>query len=116
VFLHSAVETDSILWGQQMGMEALEIVRDTDLAGRGSSALELVQRLAKTIASREAHVEQQLQKALADVTAAEEIGCALTERASRAEEQANEAEQWLRRLHSRLEEEFASAKRILARA
>ena len=56
-----------------MGMESLEIARDSDAARRGGSALELVQRLAKTIASTEAHLEQQLQKALADVTAAKKI-------------------------------------------
>ena len=99
-----------------MGMEVLEICHDSELARRGNSALDLVQRLAATIASTQARHEQQLQKALADVTAAENLGAVLSERACRAEERADEAEQWLRRLHSRLQEEFASAKQVSMRA
>ena len=98
-----------------METASLEIIRGNHVAGRGSSALELVQRLAKTLASAEIQLEQQLQKALADLTAAEDRGSALTLRASEAEERADEAEQWLSRLHVRLEEEFVSANRVLAR-
>jgi len=108
MFLQAAVEPDSILWGQTMGMELLEIGRDSDLARRGSSALELVQRFAKIIASAEAHREQQLQKALADISAAEDLSAALAERITQAEGRANEAEKWLRRLHAKLEEQLAS--------
>jgi hypothetical protein len=53
---------------------------------------------------------------LADITAAEDLGIALIKRANQAEERADKAEQWFRRLHTRLEEEFASAKRVLAQA
>jgi hypothetical protein len=108
MFLQAAVETHSILWGQTMGLELLEIGRDGDLARRGNSALELVQRLAKAIASAEAHREQQLQKALADISAAEDLSDALAERATQAEGRANEAEKWLMRLHAKLEEQLAS--------
>jgi len=99
-----------------MGLELLEVARVSDLARRGNSALELVQRFVMTAASTEAHLEKQLQKALADVTAANDLITALTERTSQAEERADEAEKWLRRLHARLEEEFGSAKRVLAEA
>jgi hypothetical protein len=108
MFLQATVEPDSILWGQTMGMELLEIGRDSDLARRGSSALELVQRLAKTIASTEIHHEQRLEKVMADLTAAEDLGAALAERATQAEGHANEAEKWLRRLHAKLEEQLSS--------
>jgi len=99
-----------------MQVQSLELARNTDLATRGSSAIELVQRVAETIASAEARLEQLLQKALAEVSAADDLGTALTERASKAEKRADEAEKWLRRLHAKLEEEFASANQVLARA
>ena len=91
-----------------MGMESLEIVRDSDVARRGSSALELLQRVAQTIASAEIRFEQQLQKTLDDIKTAEDLGSALAERATQAEGRANEAEKWLRRLHAKLEDQLAS--------
>ena len=91
-----------------MGMESLEIVCDSDVARHGSSALELLQRVAQTIASTEIRFEQQLQKTLADIKAAEDLATALAERANQAEGRAKEAEKWLRRLHAKLEEQLAS--------
>ena len=93
-----------------------EDTRNGDCARRGSPALELVQRLAETIASAEIRLELQLQKVLVDITAAEDLGAALTERAVLAEGRANEAENWLSRLHAKLEEVFRSAKRVSTRA
>jgi hypothetical protein len=92
----------------------LEVNFSEDVGKRGSAALALVQQLADTIAACESQFEQELQNALAQLTAAEDRNVTLARRAAQAEQTADEAENWLRRLHQKLQEEFASAKRNLA--
>src|SRR3954468_9274972 len=89
----------------------LEFVATDDVAKRGSAALTLVQQLADAIASCENELEERLQTVLADLTQAEDRHSALSHRVMSAEKHAHEAEDWLRRLHDRLQDEFASAKR-----
>ena len=89
---------------------AVMFIRSRDPVLGGNTALELVQRLAQTIASAEIYRELQLQKVLADIKMAEEQTAALQERTALAERRGNEAEYWLTRVYAKLEQELGPAR------
>jgi bifunctional pyridoxal-dependent enzyme with beta-cystathionase and maltose regulon repressor activities len=80
------------------------ISHEDDLARLGNAAMSLLQEVGEMLASKESHLETSLTKILEQLSAAEARSTLLDQRAVEAERQADEAETWLRRLHTKLQE------------
>ena len=86
--------------------EPVECDNDNAAVDMGSASLNLLNRAAEAIAFTEARLQSELQTVLDQLNRAEERNRSLTHRVNAADARAEEAEQWLRRIHAKLAAEW----------
>jgi hypothetical protein len=79
---------------------------DNGATSMGSAALNLLSQAAEAVALNEVRQQSELQTVLDQLNSAEVRHRLLTQRVHAAEASAEEAEQWLRRVHSKIEAEL----------
>jgi hypothetical protein len=93
---------------------ANEAVCARDLTRKGQATLDMVHQVGDAISAMESRLETRLVQVLEKLNIAEDRNRAVEARAAQAETRALEAEKWLRRLHSEIEDKITT--RLRARA